>query len=75
VQVRFGPKRPDDGWLPVFSVDTEEEAEQLLIASCPRGLDGAFYAPELAQEQTLENLQAFSDRLLSIYTRIKERKL
>lgn len=35
----------------------------LLVMSCPTNLDGEFVAPELAEEQTLENLYAFSDRL------------
>ena len=52
-----------DGRLPVFSTDTEEEARQLLVLTCPTNLRGEFVAPELAKEQTLENLQAFSDRL------------
>lgn len=60
------------GYLPIFSVDTEEEARQLLIATCKRNLEGEFVAPELTQEQTLENLYAFGDRLREIYfTRIR----
>lgn len=51
-----------EGSLPVFSVDTEEEAKQLIIAACP--FDGGHYiAYELAVEQTLESLKAFSVRL------------
>lgn len=33
------------------------------MLACPRGHDGRFYARELAAEQTLENLDAFSARL------------
>ena len=51
------------GRLPVFGVETEEEAEKLIIMCCPRGADGNYYARELAAEQTLENLVAFSDHL------------
>lgn len=58
----FGPKLPK-GRLPVFSTDTEEEAQSLIVMCCPRDLDGHYYARELAEEQTLENLQRFSDRL------------
>jgi hypothetical protein len=47
----------------VFSVDTEDQAGQLLIMACERNLNNEFVARELAQEQTLENLAAFSDRL------------
>lgn len=52
-----------EGSLPVFSVDTEEEAEALLTAACPLNHKGEYYAPELAREQTLENLDKFSERL------------
>lgn len=52
-----------DGRLPVFGVDTEKEAEALIVMTCPRDAQGAYYARELANEQTLENLVAFSDKL------------
>lgn len=58
----FGRGTPD-GHLPVFSVDTEEEAKNLIIMACPRDSEGAHYARELAEDQTLENLAMFSDRL------------
>lgn len=58
----FGTKLPR-GHLPVYSVGDEEEADRLLIMTCPTNLRGEYIAPELAREQTLENLQAFSDRL------------
>lgn len=32
----------------MFSVDTEEEARELLIATCPTNSRGEFIAPELA---------------------------
>jgi hypothetical protein len=51
------------GSLPVFSVDTEDEARELLTFTCPVNYKGEFVAPELAKEQTLENLAKFSDRL------------
>ena len=68
--VRFGPKCPR-GFLPVYSVGDEEEAKALLIASCPRNYQGEFVAEELAQEQTLERLQVFSDRLHTNHERLK----
>lgn len=55
----------------MYSVDTEEEAEQLLIATCPRNDDGKFIAPELSQEQTLDNLYAFGTRLAETHEMIK----
>jgi hypothetical protein len=62
VIVKFGRSVPK-GFLPVFSVDTEAEAEQLLVLTCPRNLNMEFVAPELVHEQTLDNLHAFSERL------------
>lgn len=62
--MRYGRSVPiDDGFLPAFSVNTEAEARQLLTLTCPTNRDGDFVAPELAREQTLENLDAFGDRL------------
>lgn len=58
------------GFLPVFSVDTEEEARLLVVTTCPRGYDNHYYARELAQEQTLENLATFSDRLNEAHQRL-----
>jgi hypothetical protein len=60
--VGFGPDLPD-GYLPVFTVNTAAEAQELIVLCCPRDLGGHYYARELAEEQTLENLQRFSDRL------------
>ena len=59
----FGRGPVPDGKLPVFSVGDEAEAKLLLTMTCPTNMDGDFVAPELAEEQTLENLYAFGDRL------------
>ena len=59
----------------MFSVDTEEEALQLIIAACPRDNQGTYYSRELVHEQTLENLQAFSDKLARIWALLQERKI
>ena len=66
--VGHGPKgsRPA-GSLPVFTTDTREEAEALVTLACSTNLKGQHIAPELWEEQTLENLQTFSDRLDDIY--------
>lgn len=61
------------GFLPVFSVDTEEEAKLLIITACPLGFDGHYYARDLAQDQTLENLYAFGEKLAMIHDRLVER--
>lgn len=49
--------------LPVFSVGTEKEARALLTICCPTNPGGEFIARELTHEQSLENLDAFSDLL------------
>jgi hypothetical protein len=56
----------------VFSVDTEEEAKRLIILTCPCGDDGNYYARELVEEQTLENLEMFSDKLARAYAFMKK---
>ncbi len=60
--MRYG-RIVEKGALAVFSVDTEEQARALLSFTCPTNLAGEYIATELAVEQTLENLDAFSDRL------------
>ena len=62
------------GRLPVFSVNTEEEAYRLLVLTCPTNHRGQFVAPELAEEQSLENLDRFSDRLQRGWDIMKERE-
>jgi hypothetical protein len=47
----------------VYSVDSEEEAKQLLTLVCPTNMKNEFVAPDLVQHQTVENLAAFGDRL------------
>ena len=59
-----------EGFLPVFSVDTEEQAKRLLVLTCSRNFAHEFEARELLAEQTLENLAAFSDRLQQAYDRL-----
>ena len=74
--MRYGRSVPE-GSIPVFSVDTEEEAKSLLTLACPtRFIDGVteYVAPELATEQTLENLEAFSDRLAKTAAMIETKR-
>jgi len=61
--VGFGRGPIPDGRLPVFSTNTEDEARRLIVLCCPTDRKGHYYARELAEDQTLENLQRFSDRL------------
>jgi hypothetical protein len=56
--------------LPVFTVNNEEEARLLITLACPTNAKGEHIAPELAEEQTLENLSSFGDRLNGIYQKI-----
>ena len=69
--MRYGRGALPEGFLPVFSVDTEEEAKELLIATCSRGVDGRYYSDELAREQSLAVLDQFSDKLARVYPRVK----
>lgn len=70
--MRFGRKCPR-GFLPIFSVNTEDEARRLLVLTCPRTDDGqAHFAPELREKQTLRNLYAFGARLRAGYARIRK---
>lgn len=73
--MRYGRSVPiDKGFLPAFSVDTEEEAQALITLTCPRNLAGEYVAPDLAREQTLENLYAFTARLRRGYALLKARR-
>lgn len=60
--VGYGVSVPE-GHLPVFSVDTEAEAKSLIVLACETNGRGEYIAKELVMKQTLDNLQAFSDRL------------
>ena len=71
--VRYGRNTPE-GFLPVYSVDTEDEAHSLLVAACGKNMDGEFVARELVTEQTLENLYAFGDRLAEIHKMMQKRR-
>lgn len=60
--MRYGRTCPE-GFLAVYSVDTEEEARLLIASACRMDGAGNYYAPELVDDQTLETLYAFGDRL------------
>ena len=63
-----------NGSLPVYSVKTEKEARLLIAACCPLGFNGKYYARELAENQTIENLFKFSDRLHEVALRFEANK-
>ena len=71
--VRFG-RIVEPGFLPVFSVDTEDDARRLLAASCSRNLDGEFVAEELTQNQDLDRLFAFGRRLERMWAIISKNR-
>lgn len=71
--VRYG-RSVEKGFLPVYSVDTEEEAEMLLRTACDTNVAGEFVARELTEEQTLDNLYAFGDRLQRVHDMIHARR-
>lgn len=60
--------------MPVYSVDTEKEAYDLLTLACEKNNRGQFLAKELIEEQTLENLFAFGDRLAKTHAALKNRR-
>ena len=70
----FGRGPIPDGRLPVFSTNTEAEAKMLLVMCCHLDYFGHYYARELLEDQTLENLQRFSDRLQRGWELMKKNK-
>lgn len=64
------------GLLPVYSVDTELEAQQLIARCCEMVWVSSekrlgYVAQELEHEQTLENLYSFGCRLAAEYKKMK----
>lgn len=57
----------------MYSVADDEEARHLLVLACSTNRKGQFIADELAREQTLENLEAFSDRLHVAHEHMRDR--
>jgi len=65
--VRFGTECPE-GFLPVYSVGSEDEAKLLLTMACQTDrTSGEWVAKELMHEQNLDNLDAFGDRLSELH--------
>lgn len=72
-----------EGFLPIFSVETEREAKSLLVLTCTRGPDGELYARELVEQQQtcpddgdarLAAFYAYGDRCRRAYAMmLKER--
>ena len=53
--------------MPVFTTNTLEASKMLVELSCGTNIKGDYIANELAEEQSMKNLQMFSDRLNQIY--------
>ncbi len=66
--MRYGRRAPK-GFLPVFSVGSEKEAEYLLTMACQRNLRHEFVARELAAVQNIDTLVRFSNRLEELHDR------
>lgn len=54
----------------MFSVADEEEAQELVTLACQTNLKGEYVAAELVEDQTLENLYAFGDRLRKLHDEV-----
>jgi hypothetical protein len=67
--VGFGRGPIPKGRLPVYSVGSKKEARALLRLTCSTNAAGDFVARELMEEQTLENLYAFGDRLRNAHSK------
>jgi len=71
--VRYGIVCPA-GFLPVYSVDTEEEARRIIIMTCSLH-DGEYYAESVAGLEGSERLKAFYDfgaKLERAHTHLKK---
>ena len=55
----------------MFSTDTEKQAHSLIVAACETSQAGDYLARELVTDQSIENLEAFSDRLAVVAERMK----
>ncbi len=72
--MRFGTECPE-GFLPIFSVETLEDAKSLLVRTCETNMNGEFVARELAEQQNFINLHAFGDRLRAAYEQMKTERI
>lgn len=51
----------------MFTTNTLEASKMLVELACGTNIKGDYIANELAEEQNMENLKMFSDRLNQIY--------
>jgi len=74
--VKIGAVCPQ-GFLPVYSTDTKEEAKQIVVLACPTNYDGDYVAPEVAGttgDERISQFVAFGKRLEQIHKMIMEKK-
>jgi hypothetical protein len=53
--------------LPVYSVGSDEEARRLVAMACKMNHAGQYFAPELADDQSLGSLENFARRLNALH--------
>lgn len=68
--MRYGRGACPEGFLPIFSVNTEVEAKRLIAATCSLGLDGSYYSTEMARDQSLDQFARFGQKLALVYAHI-----
>ena len=80
--MRVGLTCPE-GFLPVYSCATEDEALALVRATCRLGEDGHYYNDDLARareipvrsmadiDRQLASLDVFSDKLAAVHVRLR----
>ena len=74
---RWNPARLKDQYpraLPVYSVNTEQEADNLITLACPKGYDSARHGLPHILLDDVGNMEAVGDHLDSYYQRMKGRK-
>lgn len=56
----------------MYAVADEKEAKDLIVMSCSTNQAGEYIADELAREQSLDNLERFSERLNRMHDVLKK---
>ena len=82
MQVKYGQVCPE-GFLPAYSVDSEEMAKKLVTLCCSMGIDGEYYASELVNPMTgdpyegnerIDAFVKFGQKLERVHKMILERE-
>jgi len=60
--------------LPVYSVDTEEEANRLITMSCSMGWESERHGLPHILREDVANMDAVSDRLRAVHGRMVKRR-